>query len=317
MLAAGLWWLAAATQPLVAQTVIGGSVPDSSATLDIQSTTRGVLFPRLTTAQRDAIVNPAEGLMVYNVTTKCLEINFGTTATPAWSPVRCPDPAAGTLESLDCTNAALTGTLTPDSVATGVSVKVPYTGGNGGIHSGQTVTSTGVTGLTATLASGSFATGADSLTYSISGTPDTAGTASFALNIGGQACTLELTVGGGSGAAPSCWAMVSETDTLHFMCHNLAAANTSADPFTPSWEIIGGYWQWGRKGPDPTQWLNTNTPNFAHGPTDGTTGTNEAAVAGWSTAYAPSGAWSDATPRRPTSPARSDSECRPRCNGMG
>ena len=29
------------------------------------------------------------------------------------------------------------------------------------------------------------------------------------------------------------------------MCHNLGAANTNADPFTPSWEINGGYWQWG------------------------------------------------------------------------
>jgi uncharacterized protein (TIGR02145 family) len=52
-----------------------------------------------------------------------------------------------------------------------------------------------------------------------------------------------------------------------WMCHNLAAANTNADPLTPSWEIIGGYWQWGRKGPDPSVWKTTNTANFAHGPT--------------------------------------------------
>ncbi|MEP3374616.1 MAG: hypothetical protein ABJL43_19380 [Maribacter dokdonensis] len=40
--------------------------PDPSAALDIQSTTGGLLIPRMTTAQIDALVNPADGLMVYN-----------------------------------------------------------------------------------------------------------------------------------------------------------------------------------------------------------------------------------------------------------
>lgn len=40
--------------------------PDNSAALEIKSTSRGVLVPRLTTAQRDAISNPAEGLLVYD-----------------------------------------------------------------------------------------------------------------------------------------------------------------------------------------------------------------------------------------------------------
>jgi hypothetical protein len=79
--------------------------------------------------------------------------------------------------------------------ASGVSSSIPYTGGNERKHSGQTVTSTGVTGLTATLAAGNFANGAGSLTYTITGTPNTIGTASFALNIGGKTCTLTRTVG--------------------------------------------------------------------------------------------------------------------------
>jgi uncharacterized protein (TIGR02145 family) len=72
---------------------------------------------------------------------------------------------------------------------------VPYTGGNGGVHNGQTVISTGVTGLTATLTPGTFANGASNLTYTITGTPASIGTASFALNIGGQACTLTRQTG--------------------------------------------------------------------------------------------------------------------------
>ncbi len=40
--------------------------PDPSAALDIQSTTGGLLMPRMTTAEIDALVDPADGLMVYN-----------------------------------------------------------------------------------------------------------------------------------------------------------------------------------------------------------------------------------------------------------
>jgi hypothetical protein len=43
-----------------------GSDPDNSAMLDVKSTTRGVLIPRMTTAERDAISSPSNGLMIYN-----------------------------------------------------------------------------------------------------------------------------------------------------------------------------------------------------------------------------------------------------------
>ncbi|WP_350105543.1 tail fiber domain-containing protein [Fulvivirga sp.] len=49
--------------------VINGDNPDASAVLDINSTTKGILIPRLTTVERDAIGSPATGLMVYNTTT--------------------------------------------------------------------------------------------------------------------------------------------------------------------------------------------------------------------------------------------------------
>jgi uncharacterized protein (TIGR02145 family) len=98
---------------------------------------------------------------------------------------------------LICNNATNNGALFAGSAASGVSSSVPYTDGIGGTHNGQTVTSTGVTGLTATLQAGNFASGSGSLIYTITGTPSAAGTASFALNIGGQNCTLNRTVYGG------------------------------------------------------------------------------------------------------------------------
>ncbi|MBP7239692.1 MAG: hypothetical protein KBA14_05670, partial [Saprospiraceae bacterium] len=45
------------------------STPDSSAILDIQSNTKGVLVPRMTTAQREFIITPATGLLVYDTNT--------------------------------------------------------------------------------------------------------------------------------------------------------------------------------------------------------------------------------------------------------
>lgn len=46
---------------------VGNSDPNTgSAILQVDSTTQGVLFPRMTVAERDAIVSPAIGLLIYN-----------------------------------------------------------------------------------------------------------------------------------------------------------------------------------------------------------------------------------------------------------
>jgi len=98
------------------------------------------------------------------------------------------------ITSLDCAGAIKNGALVRAIEATGVSFVIGYGGGNGSAYNGQTIASTGVTGLTATLASGNFATGAGTLTYTITGTPAGSGTASFAINIGGKSCTLTMPV---------------------------------------------------------------------------------------------------------------------------
>jgi hypothetical protein len=110
----------------------------------------------------------------------------------------------GSISTISCGTATTNGTLVHPVAASGVNSVIPYTGGNGGMHSGQTVTSTGVTGLTATLSSGSFASGNGNLTYTITGTPSAAGTASFAINIGGQTCALTRTVVAGAVSTLAC-----------------------------------------------------------------------------------------------------------------
>src|ERR1035437_9825503 len=50
---------------------IGTLTPGASAMLDVVSTGKGILVPRLTTAQMNAILSPANGLMVYNTDSSC------------------------------------------------------------------------------------------------------------------------------------------------------------------------------------------------------------------------------------------------------
>lgn len=48
------------------QVGIGTTEPDDSAILEVESDSQGMLTPRMTTSQRNAISNPAEGLLVYD-----------------------------------------------------------------------------------------------------------------------------------------------------------------------------------------------------------------------------------------------------------
>ncbi|WP_139925094.1 hypothetical protein [Hymenobacter sp. DG01] len=64
-LLAGLITMAGTVRAQTGSVGIGVAVPNASAALDISSTSKGLLPPRLTLAQRDAIVTPAEGLIVY------------------------------------------------------------------------------------------------------------------------------------------------------------------------------------------------------------------------------------------------------------
>jgi roadblock/LC7 domain-containing protein len=58
-----------------------GAAANNSAILDITSTSKGVLVPRVSTAQRTAIVAPAKGLMVYDSTVNQFTYYNGT----AWT----------------------------------------------------------------------------------------------------------------------------------------------------------------------------------------------------------------------------------------
>ena len=62
---------------------IGTTTPAASAALEVSSTTKGLLPPRMTQVQRDAIASPAAGLQVYNASTNRANV---------WNGSRGPGP---------------------------------------------------------------------------------------------------------------------------------------------------------------------------------------------------------------------------------
>jgi hypothetical protein len=62
-----------------------GALPDSSAVLDVNSTTKGILIPRMTVAQRNAIYKPATGLLVFCTDSNFFCSNTGTAVAPYWT----------------------------------------------------------------------------------------------------------------------------------------------------------------------------------------------------------------------------------------
>jgi len=82
--------IAAGTMTMNAQNVgisATGTPPDPSAGLHINFTDRGLLIPRMTTAQRNAIPSPANSLMIFNTTTGCFE--FYDASSSSWKIISC------------------------------------------------------------------------------------------------------------------------------------------------------------------------------------------------------------------------------------
>jgi hypothetical protein len=105
------------------------------------------------------------------------------------------DPFALSIRSLECGQASF---LLPSAVVNqsyNSVATVPYTGGNGMSYSaGQSIASSGVAGMTATLQSGVLVNGNGIFQYTISGTPQASGNAVFLLEFGGKSCSISLPV---------------------------------------------------------------------------------------------------------------------------
>ena len=141
LLAAGLLAAPAA----LAQTGIGTSAPDVSAALDVVSSSKGALLPRMTETERGGITSPATGLIVFQTDgTSGYYYNAGTPATPDWQQIATAAGAAITATNgLTKTGNAvgLGGTLTgPTTVDLGVN-NLNFTSTTGKVGIGTSIPS--------------------------------------------------------------------------------------------------------------------------------------------------------------------------------
>jgi hypothetical protein len=264
---------------------INGQSPflDASATPFSSSANsgKGIAFPRtdltaftFNPANGNAFGYPTgfDGFIVYNTTTgntpatgsgignQAVTPGFyyfentsstGTTATGEWLPLGGGGGAtAGTITALDCS--PFSGTAIQNE-SFFVSTSVSYTGGDEGSYFGAVINSTGVTGLTASYAGGTFATAGGSINMIIQGTPTTDGIASFALNIGGQSCTVDIYVVG----------LVTCPTGRQWLDRNLGAQRV---PTTKTDYLgYGDIYQYGRlaDGHQKVDWTSSTTANLS------------------------------------------------------
>ncbi|MEK7597785.1 MAG: phage integrase SAM-like domain-containing protein [Patescibacteria group bacterium] len=152
---------------------IGTTAPAATALLDLTSTTKGFLGPRMTTTQRDAIVSPATGLFIYNTTTNAYNVYNGTTwgavgggGGGSWSDLTVPTA------NLSLAHAGYTTAFTFDSVTTAEAFALSSSSLTTGTALALSSTATAFNGelltLSKTGASGSTAFTSDiaNLTYS-------------------------------------------------------------------------------------------------------------------------------------------------------
>jgi hypothetical protein len=103
----------AASFTSIAQVGIGTIEPDASSILDIVSTSKGLLMPRLTTTQRNAITSPATGLMIYNTTLNDGQLNNGTPSVPNWIGIKGQERLYSVTENGNINNRSTTSVLVP------------------------------------------------------------------------------------------------------------------------------------------------------------------------------------------------------------
>lgn len=164
---------------------IGTTTPHPSALLHVDGSDKGMLIPRLTTAQRNSIAAPANGLMVYDTDLSC--VFFYNSISTAWVSLCAPVVPAGPTGPTGATGG------TGIAGSTGPTGAVGATGSTGATGATGNTGNTGATGATGTTGS-TGPTGATGATGDTGATGATGNTG--ATGITGPTGAMTTTAGG-------------------------------------------------------------------------------------------------------------------------
>ncbi len=150
------------TSQMYAQTGIGTTAPNASAKLEIASTDKGLLIPRMTSAQRGLISLPANGLLVYQTDGVIgFYVNSGTSASPSWLRINTDWTKSGNDISFTTGNVSLSGNLaggnSSSSNISGFAANITSISANYSITSadnGKVIQSTSASAITITIPTG-------------------------------------------------------------------------------------------------------------------------------------------------------------------
>ncbi len=191
-------------QNSIAQVGIGTTTPDASSILDLTSTSKGMLLPRMTTAQRNAIGTPVPGLMIYNTTTSSFNFYNGTTWTSIFSGSSGVNSVTGTANritiggtSADPTIDISTSYAGQNSITTlgtigtgtwnGATIGIPY-GGTGATTLSGILKGNGTSAISTATAGTDYSAGTSALGTGL--LKSTTGTGSLSIAVAGDFPTL-------------------------------------------------------------------------------------------------------------------------------
>jgi len=189
------------THTASAQVKIGDNpnTVDPSALLELEKTDKGLLVPRMTTAQRDAIGSPANSLLIFNTDDQCY--NWWNATNNTWQNFGCT-PTGTSVATVDCSTASVQGTYTQGTALTGSNtITITANVGTLGTYS----VSASANGMVFS-ASGTFTTtGIQDVVLQGTGTPATSGSTVVLVSLnGGTACAVVVTVGSGVANVTGC-----------------------------------------------------------------------------------------------------------------
>jgi len=145
-----------------------GNLPDTSAMLDVSSSNKGFLAPRMTTTEQNAIPLPAKGLLIFNTTDNAFRVNTGTTAVPVWTILATG--SSGSVTSVGLTSSDITvGGSSPITGSGTYTLTLPTINSNAGSFTNANVT-VNAKGLVTAVSNGSSSAG-----WSLTGNSVTAG----------------------------------------------------------------------------------------------------------------------------------------------